>query len=48
MLATTSDVRLMDAGRRELLLAAVAEAIGAHGEPLSLPMRTRLCLARRA
>ena len=48
MLATTSDVRLMDAGQRELLLAAVAEAIGAHGEPLSLPMRTRLCLARRA
>lgn len=47
MLATTSDVRLMDAGRREALLAAVAEAIGAHGEPLSLPMRTRLCLARR-
>jgi hypothetical protein len=34
--------------RREPFLAAVAEAIEAHGEPVSIPMRTRLCLARRS
>jgi SAM-dependent methyltransferase len=46
-LATTSDVRLLDGVQREALLAAVTEVIEAHGEPLSIPMRTRLCLARR-
>jgi hypothetical protein len=42
-------VRLLSEERRELFLATVAEAIDAqaHGEPVSIPMRTRLCLARR-
>ncbi len=47
MLATTSDVRLLDGVQRGALLEAVTTVIAAHGEPLSLPMRTRLCLARR-
>jgi SAM-dependent methyltransferase len=49
LLATTSDVRLLSEERRELFLAAVAEAIDAqaNGEPVSIPMRTRLHLARR-
>jgi SAM-dependent methyltransferase len=47
LLATLSEVRLMEEARRTALLAAVAAAIDAHGEPLTLPMRTRLCLARR-
>jgi SAM-dependent methyltransferase len=48
LLATASEVRLLSEDRREQFLAAVAEAIGAHGEPVRIPMRTRLCLARRA
>jgi SAM-dependent methyltransferase len=47
LLATASEVRLLSEDRREAFLAAVAEAIDAHGEPVSIPMRTRLCLARR-
>ncbi|HEY6522682.1 MAG TPA: class I SAM-dependent methyltransferase [Solirubrobacteraceae bacterium] len=47
LLATASEVRLLSEERREPFLAAVAEAIDAHGEPLSIPMRTLLCLARR-
>ncbi|MGH2895495.1 MAG: class I SAM-dependent methyltransferase [Solirubrobacteraceae bacterium] len=48
LLATASEVRLLDVERRDALLAAVIAAIAAHGEPVSIPMRTRLCLARRA
>jgi SAM-dependent methyltransferase len=48
LLATASEVRLLDNERRGVFLAAVHEAIAAHGEPVSIPMRTRLCLARRA
>jgi SAM-dependent methyltransferase len=47
LLATASEVRLLDVERREPFLAAVSEAIEAHGEPVSIPMRTRLCLTRR-
>jgi SAM-dependent methyltransferase len=47
LLATASEVRLLDVERRDPFLAAVCEAIEAHGEPVSIPMRTRLCLARR-
>jgi SAM-dependent methyltransferase len=47
LLATASEVRLLREDRPELFLAAVAEVIDAHGEPVSIPMRTRLCLARR-
>jgi hypothetical protein len=48
LLATASEVRLLSEDRRERFLATVAHAIQAHGEPVRIPMRTRLCLARRA
>ncbi|MFZ1992645.1 MAG: hypothetical protein WAU75_00940, partial [Solirubrobacteraceae bacterium] len=48
LLATASEVRLLDDARRDAFLTAVHEAVAAHGEPVSIPMRTRLCLARRA
>jgi SAM-dependent methyltransferase len=48
LLATLSEIRLLDEPRRAALLAAVTAAIEARGEPLVLPMRTRLCLARRS
>ncbi len=47
LLATLSEIRVIEEARRAALLAAVAAAINAHGESLTLPMRTRLCLARR-
>jgi SAM-dependent methyltransferase len=47
LLATASEVRLLGDDRRGVFLAAVTEAIRVHGEPLTVPMRTRLCLARR-
>ena len=47
LLGTLSEIRLMDEVSRSALLAAVGAVIEAHGEPLTLPMRTRLCLARR-
>jgi SAM-dependent methyltransferase len=47
LLATASEVRLLSADRRERFLAAVAEVIDARGELVNVPMRTRLCLARR-
>jgi hypothetical protein len=46
-LGTASEARLLDEDRREAFLAAIAHAIDAHGEPVIVPMRTRLCLARR-
>jgi SAM-dependent methyltransferase len=48
LLDTTSDIRLLDEKRRTALLTAVAAVIQAQGEPLTLPLDTRLCLARRA
>jgi len=48
LLETTSDIRLLDEGRRTELFAAVADAIDQQGRPLTLPMGTRLCLARRS
>ena len=47
LLGTASEVRLLDAERRHAFLAAVSEVIEAHPGPVSIPMRTRLCLARR-
>lgn len=47
LLTTLSEIRLLDAARRAHLLDAVAAVIAAHGGRLSLPMRTRLSLARR-
>lgn len=44
LLATTSELQLMEPTRRDALLAAISAAIG---ERISLPMSTRLCLARR-
>jgi SAM-dependent methyltransferase len=48
LLATASEVRLLDAERRDQFLAAITGAIEVHGEPVSIPMRTQLCLARRS
>jgi SAM-dependent methyltransferase len=48
LLATTSEIRLLDGDRRTTLLAAIARAIEARGNALRLPMLTRLCLARRS
>lgn len=47
LLATASEIRLLDDERRGPFLAAITAAIEAHGEPVSIPMRTQLCLARR-
>jgi SAM-dependent methyltransferase len=47
LLATASDVRMLDEPTRARLLAAVAAVIEARGGVLSIRMRTRLCLARR-
>lgn len=47
LLSIASEVRLLDPNRREPFLAAIVESIEGHGEPVSIPMRTRLCLARR-
>jgi len=48
LLATLSEIRLLDDERRERLFGAVRAVIDAHGGALTLPLRTRLCLARRA
>jgi SAM-dependent methyltransferase len=48
LLSTASEVRLLDAERRDTFLAAITDAIEAHGAPVTIPMRTQLCLARRA
>lgn len=48
LLATTSDIRLLGEGRRAALFAAVRAALDRDGNPLTVPMDTRLCLARRA
>jgi hypothetical protein len=46
LLSTLSEIRLLDGTSRRRLFAAVTAAINDHGTPLTLPMRTRLCLAR--
>jgi SAM-dependent methyltransferase len=48
LLSTASEVRMLASDRRDAFLAAITRAIETIGEPMSLPMRTRLCLARRA
>lgn len=48
LLETTSDIRLLDEARRAALFEAVAAAIDQQGRALTLPMGTRLCLARRS
>jgi SAM-dependent methyltransferase len=47
LLATTSEIRMMDEQRRTALLDSVAAAIDRHGGLLTLSMRTQLCVARR-
>jgi SAM-dependent methyltransferase len=48
LLETMSDVQMLDEPHRRALLAAVHAAIEDHGGTLSMPMFTRLCLARAA
>ncbi len=47
LLSTISEVQLLPDDRRALLLAGVQGVIDAHGGTFTLPMTTRVCLARR-
>jgi hypothetical protein len=47
LLQTHSTVRALDAETRGALLDAVGRAIESHGNRLTLPILTRLCVARR-
>ncbi|HET6867991.1 MAG TPA: class I SAM-dependent methyltransferase [Solirubrobacteraceae bacterium] len=47
LLDTHSTIRVLDPERRSALLSAVASAIEEHGDVLTLPFVTRLCLASR-
>ena len=47
LLDTHSTIRVLDSERRSALLGAVATAIEEHGNVLTLPFLTRLCLASR-
>ncbi len=47
LLDTTSEVRLLTDQQNAALLAAVRATIEAHGDVLTLPLATQLCLARR-
>jgi SAM-dependent methyltransferase len=47
LLETHSTIRVLDPDRRSALVRAVARAIESHGDQLTLPFLTRLCLARR-
>lgn len=47
LMATASDVRLMEETGRSALCAAVTEVIDANGGKVAIRMRTRVCLARR-
>lgn len=47
LLDTHSTIRVLDSERRGALLAAVAGAIEEHGDVLTLPFITRVCLASR-
>ncbi|MFI5039490.1 MAG: hypothetical protein ACHQCG_06080, partial [Solirubrobacterales bacterium] len=46
LIATTHDHILLDDTAREALLEAVGDVIERHGGSLSLPLITKLCLAR--
>lgn len=46
LLATLSEIRLLEQRQRDALLRGVEDAIARHGGSLTMPMRTRLCLAR--
>ena len=46
LLATLSEIRLLDETRRGRLVEAVRRAIADHGGQLTMPMRTRTCIAR--
>lgn len=46
LIATTHDHILLDDATRDALLEAVGEVIDRHGGTLSLPLVTKLCLAR--
>jgi SAM-dependent methyltransferase len=48
LLDTLSEVRLLGAERRRALLAGVRAAIDEHGGTLTMPLATRVCLARAA
>jgi SAM-dependent methyltransferase len=48
LLETHSTVRALDPGRRSGLVGRVARAIESKGGRLTLPILTRLCLARRS
>jgi SAM-dependent methyltransferase len=45
LLATLSEVRLLPGPTRDALLTGVEQVINDHGGTLTMPMRTRLCLA---
>jgi SAM-dependent methyltransferase len=47
LLDTHSTIRVLDSERRSALLGAVASAIEEHGDVLTLPFVTRVCLASR-
>ena len=47
LLATHSTVRVLEPRRRAALIEAVARSIESQGDSLTLPLLTRLCLARR-
>ncbi|MBV9605762.1 MAG: class I SAM-dependent methyltransferase [Solirubrobacterales bacterium] len=47
LLQTHSTIRALDPDRRRALVGAVAQAIESHGGRLTLPVVTRLCMARR-
>jgi SAM-dependent methyltransferase len=46
LLETHSTIRVLDQDRRGALVGAVARAIERHGNELTLPLVTRVCLAR--
>lgn len=46
LLGTLSEIRLLDRPQRDALTQGVGAAIEEHGGTLTMPMRTRLCLAR--
>lgn len=47
LLATLSEIRMLSEQQRDALLSGVQDAIEAHGGTVGMPMRTRLCVARR-
>ncbi len=48
LLASTSEIRLLDEQRRTALIEGVSAVIDGNGGAVTLPMATRLCLARAA